>query len=588
MVKFVPDAGSVSGRALAGLGRVLGLRSETVYSRAILLVTLLLFLLGGALVASVWFFLFREFDLADERELRASAVRVQRFLATASLPGAALPQEKAQDLLGRQVIVLKVSPQRVAVLRAAPDGVLLQKLPDGMTSASFLVGPSNASGGTEAVLAGARPVYETGVQVARMFLVGLAVAGGVMLLLILLVVDRTILRRIKLLAQKVEHEKQSERLPIQLNFPGDDELAQLARSIEELAVLVQAAEHEYRNVVEDQTESICRFDAAEKVTFSNRAFHSLCSRPLRDAPVFLQDCLDLETLYLVRRTLSGLTPARPATSFTHAVGGADGEAVWYRSTLRANFNDAGRPTSGQWIAADVNAEVVAQRKLQESQKQLELLSGRLMHLQDEERRRIARDLHDSTAQSLAALEMNMSVLESMGGDEPARKLASETRAISRQVCRELRNISYLLHPPLLEEEGLIFAIRWFADGFTRRNGIAVLLNLPADFPRLGPEVETALFRIVQEALSNVYRHANATKIWVSLRREGVNGLDLEIRDNGDGLPRGFSATRSAGVGLAGMRERVKQLGGTLEVVSSPYGLSLKCRVPEALIHAAVA
>jgi signal transduction histidine kinase len=586
MVKFVPDAGSFSGRLLAGLGRLLGLRSETVYSRAILLVTLLLFVVGGLLVGGVWFFLFREFDLADERELRSSALRLQRFFATA----ATLTPNDAQDLLGRQVIVLSVPPQRVDDFTAAPDGVLIQKSPDGMTSASFLIGQRKgaAAGGTEVVLAGARPVYETGVEVARIFLVGLAIAGGIMLLLILLVVDRTILRRIKLLAEKVEHEKESERLPIQLNFPGDDELAQLARSIEELAVLVQAAEHEYRNVVEDQTESICRFDAAEKVIFSNRAFHSLCARTPGEPQAFLQDCLDLETLYLLRRTLTGLTPSRPATSFTHAVGGAAEDLVWYRSTLRANFNEAGRQVSGQWIAADVNAEVVAQRKLQESQKQLELLSGRLMHLQDEERRRIARDLHDSTAQSLAALEMNMSVLESMGGDESARKLASETRAISRQVCRELRNISYLLHPPLLEEEGLIFAIRWFADGFTRRNGIAVLLNLPPDFPRLSSEVETALFRIVQEALGNVYRHANATKTWVSLSYEGARGVGLEIRDNGDGLPRGFSATRSAGVGLAGMRERVKQLGGTLEVVSSPYGLSLKCRIPEAPLHAASA
>lgn len=583
MVKFVPDAGSFSGRLLAGLGRLLGLRSETVYSRAILLVTLLLFVVGGLLVSGVWFFLFREFDLADERELRSSALRLQRFFATA---GTAAAPKHAQDLLGRQVIVFNVAPQRVADFAAAPDGVLIQTSPDGMSSASFLLGPGGPTGGTEVVLAGARPVYETGVEVARVFLVGLAIAGGVMLLLILLVVDRTILRRIKLLAEKVEHEKQSERLPIQLNFPGDDELAQLARSIEELAVLVQAAEHEYRNVVEDQTESICRFDAAERVIFSNRAFHSLCARSPGEPQAFLQDCLDLETLYLLRRTLTGLTPSRPATSFTHAVGGAVEDLVWYRSTLRANFNEAGRQVSGQWIAADVNAEVVAQRKLQESQKQLELLSGRLMHLQDEERRRIARDLHDSTAQSLAALEMNMSVLESMGGDEPARKLASETRAISRQVCRELRNISYLLHPPLLEEEGLIFAIRWFADGFTRRNGIAVLLNLPPDFPRLGSEVETALFRIVQEALGNVYRHANATKTWVSLSHEGARGVGLEIRDNGDGLPRGFSATRSAGVGLAGMRERVKQLGGALEVVSSPYGLSLKCRIPETPLHAA--
>jgi signal transduction histidine kinase len=201
-----------------------------------------------------------------------------------------------------------------------------------------------------------------------------------------------------------------------------------------------------------------------------------------------------------------------------------------------------------------------------------------MNLQDDERRRIARDLHDSTAQNLSALEMNMSVIASLASDDKTRKVADETAAISRQVCQELRNISYLLHPPLLEEEGLAFAIRWFADGFTKRNNIPVFLDLPDDFPRLAEDKETALFRIVQEALSNIYRHAGATKAWITLQR-GENGeILLEVRDNGEGLPEGFSFSKSVGVGLAGMRERMKQLGGTLELDSSPYGVSVKCRL----------
>ena len=166
----------------------------------------------------------------------------------------------------------------------------------------------------------------------------------------------------------------------------------------------------------------------------------------------------------------------------------------------------------------------------------------------------------------------------MATDEKTRKLAADTAAISRQVCQELRNISYLLHPPLLEEEGLVFAIRWFADGFTKRNSIPVFLDLPEDFPRLKADEETALFRIVQEALSNIYRHAGATKAWITLRREEDGSVLLEIRDNGEGLPEDFSFTKSVGVGLAGMRERMKQLGGTLEVASSSYGVAVKCRM----------
>jgi signal transduction histidine kinase len=226
----------------------------------------------------------------------------------------------------------------------------------------------------------------------------------------------------------------------------------------------------------------------------------------------------------------------------------------------------------------VTKEVTAQRKLQDSQGQLARLSARLITSQDEERRRLARELHDSTAQSLAALEINLSALTSASDPAEAKRLAGEAAAISRQVCDELRTMSYLLHPPLLEEAGLAFAIRWFAEGFAKRNGIPVNLDVPENFPRLAPELETALFRIVQESLSNIYRHAGATKAWISLARYGGDSVSLEIRDNGMGLPDDFSLARSSGVGLAGMRERMRELGGTLEVESSDYGVAVKCRL----------
>jgi signal transduction histidine kinase len=409
-------------------------------------------------------------------------------------------------------------------------------------------------------------------------LAGLAVGGGIALLLVLFVVDRTVLGRIQLLAEKVENEKKSERLPVKLDVPGDDEIAQLAGSIEELARLVQAAEREYRNVVEDQIESICRFDAEGRITFSNRGFAVMCVHPPAGTRPLLSSCLAPSVHSLVRENLVQLKPDHPVTAFTHVVK-ADGQPpAWYRSTLRSNFDEKGVRLGGQWIASDVTAEVHAQRRLQDSQEQLQVLSARLMSLQDEERRRIARDLHDSTAQALSALEMNTTLLESKATDDQTRKLAADTAEISRQVCQELRNISYLLHPPLLDEEGLVFAIRWFTDGFTKRNGIPVFLDLPDEFPRLSAGEETALFRIVQEALSNIYRHAGATKAWITLRRAEDGVISLEIRDNGEGLPEGFSFSKSVGVGLAGMRERIKRLGGVLEVDSSPYGVSLKCRL----------
>ena len=134
---------------------------------------------------------------------------------------------------------------------------------------------------------------------------------------------------------------------------------------------------------------------------------------------------------------------------------------------------------------------------------------------------------------------------------------------------------------LLEEAGLVFALRWLADGFTKLNSIPVVVDVPEDFPRLSPELETALFRIVQESLSNIYRHAGAAKAWITLARSDAGEISLEIRDNGKGLPDDFSLTRSSGVGLAGMRERMRELGGTLEVESSDYGVAVKCRLVKA-------
>jgi signal transduction histidine kinase len=576
MIRFVPPKDSFSGRALARLGHALGLRSETVYSRAIVLSALAFLALGALSAVVVWIAVFWQFDLADEQEARATASAVQQFLAD-KVAGEPRPPSAAElaevaALLGRQVFLRDKGQGQSGAEN--PGGVLVRKLPEGMVEASF----ADASGTKEVTVSGRRSFYETGAKAARFFLLGLVLAAGLMLLLMLFIVDRTILRRIQSLAEEVESEKDEERLPVKLEFTGDDELAGLARSIEELATLVQSAEREYRHVVEDQMESICRFNIRREITFSNRTFETLCERAPQGRRPALAECLDLSTLTLLHDQLGGLSPSSSSASFTHVIRKGGVAPVWLRSTLRGNFSEDGSLSGGQWIASDVTTEVRAQRKLQHSERQLQALSARLMNLQDEERRRIARDLHDSTAQSLSALEMNTSLLESMATDEKTRKLAAETAAISRQVCQELRNISYLLHPPLLDEKGLVFAIRWFADGFTKRNSIPVFLDFPEDFPRLGAEEETALFRIVQEALSNIYRHAGATKAWITLWREEDGKVALEIRDNGEGLPEGFSFNTSVGVGLAGMRERMKQLGGALEVDSSPYGVSVKCRL----------
>ena len=358
MIRFVPEADSFSGRFLLRLGHLLGLRSETVYSRAIVLLALLFLAVGVLLAAIVWYVLFRQLDLANEGEARMEALKIEEFLETRpggiQFPPDEEALEEAGRFLDRQIIFRELSPERVSLLSASPGGVLVEKLPHGVASAAFLVPNLAGAFAGEVVVSGVRPFYATGVIIARVVLVSLALGVGLMLLLILLVLDRTILKRIRSLADKVEREKEFERLPVKLDFLGDDELAQLSHSIEELARLVRAGEREFRNVVEDQIESICRFNAEWQITFSNRVFALICAEPPEGRRPSLERCLDQETVRLIQKTLMDLDGVSPSTNFTHLVSNS-GEEVWYRSTLRAIFDEQGLRKGGQWVAVDVTS-----------------------------------------------------------------------------------------------------------------------------------------------------------------------------------------------------------------------------------------
>ncbi|HUE01491.1 MAG TPA: MHYT domain-containing protein [Bryobacteraceae bacterium] len=207
---------------------------------------------------------------------------------------------------------------------------------------------------------------------------------------------------------------------------------------------------------------------------------------------------------------------------------------------------------------------------------LHQLSGRLLCLQDEERRRLARELHDSTAQLLVALGINLSVVnESAGALEPrARRALDESRTLADQCLREIRTASYLLHPPELDELGLQSALASYIDGFAQRSGIQVDLDVAPELGRLPQEAETALFRIVQEALSNVHRHSGSSWACVRLVR-GSSSVTLEISDRG----RGMRSDTMPGVGIASMRERAQQLGGWLEIVSPNHGTTVRAVIP---------
>ncbi|MGH9513138.1 MAG: ATP-binding protein [Terriglobales bacterium] len=212
---------------------------------------------------------------------------------------------------------------------------------------------------------------------------------------------------------------------------------------------------------------------------------------------------------------------------------------------------------------------------------LRKLSAQLLRTQDDERRRMARDLHDGLGQSLAAAQINLGLLSSNGaGDSP---YLIEARRLLGQAVSDIRTLSYLLHPPLLEEAGFYSAARWYIDGFSRRSNITVNLELPSKAERMTDAIELTLFRALQEGLINAHRHSGSDRVDVRVEN-GASSITLQLRDYGKGLSRDLlerlrQTGTAAGVGLAGMRERVRELGGELDVQSDESGTALRIVLP---------
>ena len=223
--------------------------------------------------------------------------------------------------------------------------------------------------------------------------------------------------------------------------------------------------------------------------------------------------------------------------------------------------------------------------LDSANQNLRALSARLLQLQDEERRRFARELHDSVGQSLAGLTLNLSAVRT--DIERLAKTAnalSQSEAMVQEMSEEVRTISYLLHPPMLDEAGLASALRWYVEGFTQRSKIKVEAELPDDFGRFSQELETAVFRVVQECLTNIHRHSGSLTAKVRIAR--LSGLVLvEVADRGKGIApekrHEMETSGTLGVGLRGMRERILQLGGSMEIDSNGPGTVVRVQVPVA-------
>ena len=285
----------------------------------------------------------------------------------------------------------------------------------------------------------------------------------------------------------------------------------------------------------------------------------------------------------------------------------DGRQRWVRANGRTFYDKAGRPVRFDGITQDITARKRAEDALRASESQLrdlaqnldrqvqartaELqarneqmlhaaqglkeLSGRLLQIQDEERRRVARDLHDSAGQMVTALDLELgSLAEEIRKSAPqlGKKLESSQKLV-QQLHREIRTTSYLLHPPLLDEAGLNSALSWYAQGVSQRSGIEIQLEIPDDFGRLARDLELAIFRLVQESLTNIHRHSGSKTAAIRLTRSPEE-VWVEIQDQGNGIP----AQRlekilegGSGVGICGMRERLRQFGGDLRIESSERG-----------------
>lgn len=232
------------------------------------------------------------------------------------------------------------------------------------------------------------------------------------------------------------------------------------------------------------------------------------------------------------------------------------------------------------LASELDAREQAERSVRNNERSLRSLTGRLLQLQDEERRRFSRELHDSLGQYLAGAKMN---LDMFSNSQPADRLLSEAIHLLDQSIAETRTISHLLHPPLLDEAGFSSAAKWYLEGFAQRSGIEVKMDLPDDVGRLPRSVELGLFRVLQESLTNIHRHSGSSRAEIALKMF-PNQVILEVRDYGKGISRelleNFRAKGiNSGVGLAGMRERLRELGGQLDIQSQAPGSLISATLP---------
>jgi PAS domain S-box-containing protein len=273
----------------------------------------------------------------------------------------------------------------------------------------------------------------------------------------------------------------------------------------------------------------------------------------------------------------------------------DGEYRWFRARAVPIRDHSGKVVRGYGTCSDIqdsklleqairNNAIELEKMVDQRTDQLRQLSVRLMSAQDQERRRIARDLHDGLGQELAVAKMVLDKMLLHEKSQPTEPVAQASVMIDRAI-QQVRTMSHLLHPPLLDEVGLLSALAWYTEGLTKRSGIEAVVDVqPSDFPRLSPEIETAVFRIVQEALTNVFRHAEARRVSIALhQRDGQ--IVVAVRDDGKGIDERVVEMRPerVGVGINGMKQRAREFGGELRMSNAHPGTLLELVIPASAI-----
>ena len=364
--------------------------------------------------------------------------------------------------------------------------------------------------------------------------------------------------------------------------------------------LLRTSEERFRALVNASSDVVYRMspDWSEMRELDGRGFIANTAKPRKD---WLNEYIHPDDQPIVLRTVREAVRTKRMFELEHRVRRTDGTLGWTNSRAVPLLNVNGEILEWFGAASDVTARKEAEenfrklaqtldaevrartRELEEQSNQVRELSWRLLRSQDEERRHIARELHDSAGQTLTVLGMSLAQLVQKTG-RSAPELASEAEQIQetvQQLHREIRTTSYLLHPPLLDENGLYSAISWFLQGLLERSGLEVQFDISKEFGRLPRELELVIFRLVQECLTNIHRHSESETASIRIACES-NQIALDIRDQGKGMsPARLAAIQSgrSGVGIGGMRERLRQFEGTMNIESDGSGTRIFATIP---------